>query len=144
MPSLNLTHKNVGGSFYTVREVFRKIVIQETMGLGPSNNLNDEYAEESSYCIDNLSNLSLSVNTHSIEEVVVVVEEEEKEKGNLQEISTCSNQVISMSSSHEDLQRDDTSRTTQHDEVDAEENNKCWKGENSLEVLEADRLMRVS
>lgn len=112
--------------------------------MGPFNNLNDECAEESSHCIDNLSNLSLSVNTHSIEE-------EEEEDRNLQEISASLNQVISVSSSHgylyEDLQRDDTSHTTQREVVDAEmnseENFKLWKGDNSLEVFEAGRL-RVS
>ncbi|KAK4778081.1 hypothetical protein SAY87_018268 [Trapa incisa] len=34
-PSLNLTHKNVGGSFYTVREIFREI-IQGNRVLGPA------------------------------------------------------------------------------------------------------------
>lgn len=34
-PSLNLTHKEVGGSFYTVREIVREI-IQENKVLGPS------------------------------------------------------------------------------------------------------------
>ncbi|KAK8946787.1 hypothetical protein KSP39_PZI007410 [Platanthera zijinensis] len=35
-PSLNLTHKEVGGSFYTVREIVRDI-IQENKVLGPGN-----------------------------------------------------------------------------------------------------------
>ncbi|KAK1267370.1 hypothetical protein QJS04_geneDACA000240 [Acorus gramineus] len=35
-PSLNLTHKEVGGSYYTVREIFRE-VIQENKVLGPGN-----------------------------------------------------------------------------------------------------------
>ncbi|KAK1289529.1 hypothetical protein QJS10_CPB18g01731 [Acorus calamus] len=35
-PSLNLTHKKVGGSYYTVREIFRE-VIQENKVLGPGN-----------------------------------------------------------------------------------------------------------
>lgn len=35
-PSLNLTHKEVGGSFYTVREIVRDI-IQENKVLGPAN-----------------------------------------------------------------------------------------------------------
>ncbi|KAM7526836.1 hypothetical protein LguiA_016738 [Lonicera macranthoides] len=34
-PSLNLTHKEVGGSFYTVREIVREI-IQENRVLGPA------------------------------------------------------------------------------------------------------------
>ncbi|KAK4253887.1 hypothetical protein QN277_010505 [Acacia crassicarpa] len=34
-PSLNLTHKEVGGSFYTVRETVRDI-IQENRVLGPA------------------------------------------------------------------------------------------------------------
>ena len=33
-PSLNLTHKEVGGSFYTVREIVREI-IQENRVLAP-------------------------------------------------------------------------------------------------------------
>lgn len=45
-PSLNLTHKEVGGSFYTVREIVREI-IQENRILGPaklpSEELNDEH-----------------------------------------------------------------------------------------------------
>lgn len=39
-PSLNLTHKEVGGSYYTVREIFREI-IQDNRVLGPSK-LNSE------------------------------------------------------------------------------------------------------
>ncbi|KAJ8766108.1 hypothetical protein K2173_020624 [Erythroxylum novogranatense] len=37
-PSLNLTHKEVGGSFYTVREIVREI-IQENRVLGPGKSL---------------------------------------------------------------------------------------------------------
>lgn len=42
-PSLNLTHKEVGGSFYTVREIVREI-IQENRVLGPA-----KFSEEQSY-----------------------------------------------------------------------------------------------
>lgn len=41
-PSLNLTHKEVGGSFYTVREIVRDI-IQENRILGPGNLLLEEH-----------------------------------------------------------------------------------------------------
>lgn len=53
-PSLNLTHKEVGGSFYTIREIVRDI-IQENKVLGPGNPssklLNLEYysQEEADY-----------------------------------------------------------------------------------------------
>lgn len=40
-PSLNLTHKEVGGSFYTVREIVREI-IQENRVLGPAKLTPDE------------------------------------------------------------------------------------------------------
>uniref|UniRef100_A0A5B6YTX9 AT3G52170-like helix-turn-helix domain-containing protein n=1 Tax=Davidia involucrata TaxID=16924 RepID=A0A5B6YTX9_DAVIN len=40
-PSLNLTHKEVGGSFYTVREIVREI-IQENRVLGPSKLTSEE------------------------------------------------------------------------------------------------------
>ncbi|EXC11977.1 hypothetical protein L484_001718 [Morus notabilis] len=40
-PSLNLTHKEVGGSFYTVREIVRD-VIQENRVLGPAKLTRDE------------------------------------------------------------------------------------------------------
>ncbi|XP_048135092.1 uncharacterized protein LOC115753662 isoform X2 [Rhodamnia argentea] len=39
-PSLNLTHKEVGGSFYTVREIVREI-IQENRVLGPAKFVQD-------------------------------------------------------------------------------------------------------
>ncbi|XP_051116576.1 uncharacterized protein LOC127241520 [Andrographis paniculata] len=41
-PSLNLTHKEVGGSFYTVREIVREI-IQENRVLAPPNKFLDEH-----------------------------------------------------------------------------------------------------
>lgn len=41
-PSLNLTHKEVGGSFYTVREIVRDI-IQENRVLGPAKPTEDEH-----------------------------------------------------------------------------------------------------
>ncbi|KAJ4720682.1 DNA binding [Melia azedarach] len=40
-PSLNLTHKEVGGSFYTVREIVREI-IQENRVLGPAKLTSEE------------------------------------------------------------------------------------------------------
>ncbi|XP_015583144.1 uncharacterized protein LOC8281296 isoform X2 [Ricinus communis] len=40
-PSLNLTHKEVGGSFYTIREIVREI-IQENKVLGPAKSLPEE------------------------------------------------------------------------------------------------------
>ncbi|KAG9441734.1 hypothetical protein H6P81_017588 [Aristolochia fimbriata] len=39
-PSLNLTHKEVGGSFYTVREIVREI-IQENRVLGPASPISE-------------------------------------------------------------------------------------------------------
>lgn len=42
-PSLNLTHKEVGGSFYTVREIVREI-IQENRVLGPAKFSSEELA----------------------------------------------------------------------------------------------------
>ncbi|XP_010554660.1 PREDICTED: uncharacterized protein LOC104824314 isoform X2 [Tarenaya hassleriana] len=40
-PSLSLTHKEVGGSFYTIREIFREI-IQENRVLGPADLIFEE------------------------------------------------------------------------------------------------------
>lgn len=48
-PSLNLTHKEVGGSFYTVREIVREI-IQENRVLGPAKLTSEE--ENSSQFIE--------------------------------------------------------------------------------------------
>ncbi|KAL3520798.1 hypothetical protein ACH5RR_018947 [Cinchona calisaya] len=44
-PSLNLTHKEVGGSFYTVREIVREI-IQENRVLGPAKFSSEEQSDE--------------------------------------------------------------------------------------------------
>ncbi|KAJ4837387.1 hypothetical protein Tsubulata_029284 [Turnera subulata] len=44
-PSLNLTHKEVGGSFYTVREIVRDI-IQENRVLGPAKLLPGEHSTD--------------------------------------------------------------------------------------------------
>ncbi|KAI3997199.1 hypothetical protein MKX01_009043 [Papaver californicum] len=44
-PSLNLTHKQVGGSFYTVREIVRE-VIQENRVLGPAKFTLDEQNDD--------------------------------------------------------------------------------------------------
>ncbi|KAI3908273.1 hypothetical protein MKX01_027295 [Papaver californicum] len=44
-PSLNLTHKEVGGSFYTVREIVRE-VIQENRVLGPAKFTLDEQNDD--------------------------------------------------------------------------------------------------
>nr|GMC76176.1 GPI-anchored adhesin-like protein precursor [Ipomoea batatas] len=56
-PSLNLTHKEVGGSFYTVREIVREI-IQENRILGPSKFPSEELTDEHPF-------FSLSVEPHS-------------------------------------------------------------------------------
>lgn len=62
-PSLNLTHKEVGGSFYTIREIVRDI-IQENKVLGPGNPssklLNLEYHLEKE--ADNDSSLDVNGN----------------------------------------------------------------------------------
>lgn len=69
-PSLNLTHKEVGGSFYTVREIVREI-IQENKVLGPAKLSPEEqnnimFAEQ--YPLGSISteplSLSLSGETH--------------------------------------------------------------------------------
>ncbi|XP_010241636.1 PREDICTED: uncharacterized protein LOC104586176 [Nelumbo nucifera] len=44
-PSLNLTHKEVGGSFYTVREIVREI-IQENRVLGPAKLISEEQGSD--------------------------------------------------------------------------------------------------
>lgn len=46
-PSLNLTHKEVGGSFYTVREIVREI-IQENKVLGPATLPSEEHRADHS------------------------------------------------------------------------------------------------
>ncbi|KAH0462798.1 hypothetical protein IEQ34_010373 [Dendrobium chrysotoxum] len=66
-PSLNLTHKEVGGSFYTIREIVRDI-IQENKVLGPGNPssklLNLQYYTEeetdTSSFLDVRGNISIS------------------------------------------------------------------------------------
>ncbi|KAJ6813129.1 uncharacterized protein M6B38_146865 [Iris pallida] len=66
-PSLSLTHKEVGGSFYTVREIVREI-IQDNRVLGPGNrnskvlNLEDccEEHREDSFYINNAGHLSIA------------------------------------------------------------------------------------
>ncbi|KAL5723771.1 hypothetical protein ACHQM5_007125 [Ranunculus cassubicifolius] len=47
-PSLNLTHKEVGGLFYTVRELVREI-IQENRVLGPATPTEDEQKNDQSH-----------------------------------------------------------------------------------------------
>lgn len=66
-PSLSLTHKEVGGSFYTIREIVREI-IQENRVLGPgdfegngSDHLQDQ-SPSSSVLMDPVPPLSLSPN----------------------------------------------------------------------------------
>lgn len=49
-PSLNLTHKEVGGSFYTVREIVREI-IQENRVLGPGQ-ISSEEQREDTFALD--------------------------------------------------------------------------------------------
>ncbi|KAJ4979518.1 hypothetical protein NE237_010298 [Protea cynaroides] len=66
-PSLNLTHKEVGGSFYTVREIVREI-IQENRVLGPAMLTSEEISTEQfsehyplgSISIESQSQLSMS------------------------------------------------------------------------------------
>lgn len=57
-PSLNLTHKEVGGSFYTVREIVREI-IQQNRVLCPGNPTSKTLNLE--YCPEELAGESLSV-----------------------------------------------------------------------------------
>ncbi|KAL2533886.1 Uncharacterized protein Adt_07237 [Abeliophyllum distichum] len=70
-PSLNLTHKEVGGSFYTVREIVREI-IQENRVLGPSklfSEVDNEFLEQhpvGSISFDPQNGLSLSDKTHAV------------------------------------------------------------------------------
>lgn len=72
-PSLNLTHKEVGGSFYTVREIVREI-IQENRVLGPaklSTEEQDMFLLSEQYPLGSISiepqvHLSSSVETDSI------------------------------------------------------------------------------
>ncbi|XP_058077896.1 uncharacterized protein LOC131226175 isoform X2 [Magnolia sinica] len=58
-PSLNLTHKEVGGSFYTVREIVREI-IQENKVLGPATVSLEEQCTSGSLSREPYSDLSLS------------------------------------------------------------------------------------
>ncbi|KAF9594660.1 hypothetical protein IFM89_034343 [Coptis chinensis] len=68
-PSLNLTHKEVGGSFYTVREIVREI-IQENRVLGPAKQAEDEQGVDQlheqyplgSMSIDPQNHVSVSLN----------------------------------------------------------------------------------
>ncbi|KAJ7970513.1 DNA binding protein [Quillaja saponaria] len=73
-PSLNLTHKEVGGSFYTVREIVRDI-IQENRVLGPAKfDLEEEGTDQflkhdplGSIAIEPQTSLSTSINeTHLV------------------------------------------------------------------------------
>lgn len=57
-PSLNLTHKEVGGSFYTVREIVREI-IQQNRVLCPGNSTSQALNLE--YCPDKLAGESFSM-----------------------------------------------------------------------------------
>ena len=74
-PSLNLTHKEVGGSFYTVREIVREI-IQQNRVLGPghltSKALNLEYCPEElggeSLSMDMSAPLSISTISHVVDQ----------------------------------------------------------------------------
>lgn len=75
-PSLNLTHKEVGGSFYTIREIVRDI-IQENKVLGPGNpsskllNLkyfSEEEEDKGSY-LNVHRNISISAEVNGINQV---------------------------------------------------------------------------
>ncbi|KAJ8642937.1 hypothetical protein MRB53_004685 [Persea americana] len=96
-PSLNLTHKEVGGSFYTVREIVREI-IQENKVLGPATtSLEEHRADHSSeqyvlhsLCVEPHSHLSSSEIGDAIdlgqEEVLSVTNDDQ---------STCEDVTIS-------------------------------------------------
>ncbi|CAK9159637.1 unnamed protein product [Ilex paraguariensis] len=63
-PSLNLTHKEVGGSFYTVREIVREI-IQENRVLGPAKISPDEQQNNDIFFEQYpLGSISLEPQTH--------------------------------------------------------------------------------
>ncbi|KAL5723516.1 hypothetical protein ACHQM5_006908 [Ranunculus cassubicifolius] len=62
-PSLNLTHKEVGGSFYTVRELVREI-IQENRVLGPATPNEDEQKNDQSHEHYPLGSVSIGVPNH--------------------------------------------------------------------------------
>ncbi|XP_065872607.1 uncharacterized protein [Euphorbia lathyris] len=61
-PSLNLTHKEVGGSFYTIREIVRD-VIQENRVLGPAKSLPEEQDTDQSFKQFPLGTLSVEPET---------------------------------------------------------------------------------
>ncbi|KZV55305.1 hypothetical protein F511_06782 [Dorcoceras hygrometricum] len=63
-PSLNLTHKEVGGSFYTVREIVREI-IQENRVLAPPKVLVDEHDHSGFIEQHPLGSLSIESQTDS-------------------------------------------------------------------------------
>ncbi|KAL2454605.1 DNA binding [Abeliophyllum distichum] len=75
-PSLNLTHKEVGGSFYTVREIVRDI-IQENRVLGPAKSFfkepnNSEFLEQyplGSMSVEPQTDLLLLDRTHDVTDI---------------------------------------------------------------------------
>ncbi|KAL2555595.1 uncharacterized protein Fot_00334 [Forsythia ovata] len=75
-PSLNLTHKEVGGSFYTVREIVREI-IQENRVLGPAKSFlkerkNSEFLEQyplGSISVEPQTDLLLVDRTHDATDI---------------------------------------------------------------------------
>ncbi|XP_054813980.1 uncharacterized protein LOC129314538 [Prosopis cineraria] len=62
-PSLNLTHKEVGGSFYTVREIVRDI-IQENRVLGPAKFTLEEHPSDQVLERDLLGSIAVDPNTY--------------------------------------------------------------------------------
>ncbi|KAI9088291.1 hypothetical protein K1719_030012 [Acacia pycnantha] len=62
-PSLNLTHKEVGGSFYTVREIVRDI-IQENRVLGPAKFTLVEHPSDQVLDQDLLGSIAIDPNTY--------------------------------------------------------------------------------
>ncbi|KAF5201087.1 Dna binding protein [Thalictrum thalictroides] len=62
-PSLNLTHKEVGGSFYTVREIVREI-IQENRVLGPAKLAEDEQELDQFHEQYPLGSISIECQSH--------------------------------------------------------------------------------
>ncbi|XP_057980534.1 uncharacterized protein LOC131166204 [Malania oleifera] len=62
-PSLNLTHKEAGGSFYTIREIVREI-IQENRVLGPAKLIPEEQNTNQFLEQDPLRSISIEPQTH--------------------------------------------------------------------------------
>lgn len=80
-PSLNLTHKEVGGSFYTVREIVREI-IQENKVLGPARYSSDVEEDDTiaeDYPLGSISREPQGLLFQKEDEIYVVSNHQEKE-----------------------------------------------------------------